>query len=235
MQSVLITGANRGIGLELTRQYAHAGWTVIACCRQPGSADDLSALKNESAVEIQQLDVSDLDSIRHLADRLEHRPIDLLINNAGMFGPKAKANQDFRQSFGTMDYEIWQQIIHTNLFGPFRLVECLIANIQASETKKVANISSTVASIAGADGGIYAYRSSKVGLNIVMRSLSQELRELGVSVGIFCPGWVRTRMGGPQATVELPDAVSGIRQRIEELSLESSGRFLRYNGEVISW
>ena len=235
MHSVLITGANRGIGLELATQYAQAGWSVIACCRDPDSAQDLKQLSSDSSILIEQLDVCDLQSIEALSNRLAGKPIDLLINNAGMFGPKIKADSDARQSFGSMSYDIWRQVIQTNLFGPFRLLEGLVENIRSSQLKKVANISSSVASITDADAGIYAYRSSKVGLNIVMRGLAHELKDSGVAVGIYCPGWVKTRMGGPQATVEIADAVLGLRQRFDELSLENSGCFLRYNGETIPW
>ena len=233
--TVMVTGANRGIGLEFVRQYAEQGWRVLACCRHPGASDDLQTITTDREVQIYTLDVSNFEAIDELADRLRAEPVDVLINNAGVFGPKVFADDDPRQTFGHMDYEIWEQVLRTNLMAPLKMVESFLEHVRIGQQKKIVNLSSSVASIAETATGIYSYRSSKTGLNVIMATLANEVRDQGISVGIYCPGWVQTRMGGPQASVTPTDSVAGLRARIDELNPDNSGRFLRYNGEVIPW
>ncbi len=235
MATILVTGANRGLGLELVRQYASDKHRIIAACRNPAEATELTALSQVHDVTVEALDVSDFDAIDSLAADWSYGPIDILINNAGIFGPKAQAENDWRQSFGHMDYGIWEQVIRTNLMAPLKMAEAFIAQIAASDLKKIVSLSSTVGSIAETETGIYAYRTSKAGLNMAMTTLANELRGQEIAVGVFCPGWVRTSMGGTGATVTPRDSIAGLRQRIAELNIEQSPQFLRYNGESIPW
>lgn len=235
MPTVLITGANRGIGLELVRQYAAADWRVLATCRQPRSAGELVALAATHNVIVQALDVTDFAAIDALALQWQDTAIDVLVNNAGVFGPKAGADKDLRQSFGHMDYDIWSDVLRINLMAPVKMAESFLNQLLASKQKKIVTISSTEGSIASARPGAYAYRTSKTALNMAMASLAAELREQGVAVGMYCPGWVKTRLGGKDAHLTPAESVAGLRALISDLRLENSGRFLRYNGELIPW
>ena len=235
MKTCVVTGANRGIGFEFSRQFAAAGWRVYAGCRNPDSADDLNKLVARAAIEPIALDVTSLSSIDALASRLAGEPVDLLINNAGLFGPKAGADNDLRQQFGHIDYDIWNELLRVNAMGPVRMTEALLPNLEIGREKKVATISSAISSIGDTDTGLYAYRTSKAAVNMAMATLANDLRPRGIAVGIFCPGWVRTEMGGPDAVVEPEASVEGLRARISELSLETSGSFVRYNGDALPW
>lgn len=235
MTTVLVTGANRGIGLELVRQYAADDSKVIACCRDVDSATELAELAKTHDVAIEPLDVTDLDAIDALANGWPYGPIDILVNNAGIFGPKAQAENDWRQSFGHMDYDIWAKVLRTNLMAPIKMAEAFASYVAASEVKKIVTISSAVSSIADTETGLYAYRTSKSGLNMAMATLANELRGQSIAVGIFCPGWVRTRMGGEGASVSPQDSIAGLRQRIDELDLDQVPQLTRYNGDYIPW
>ena len=234
MPTVLITGANRGIGLELARQYAAEGWQVIACCRAPDLATDLQAL-GSTAVRLLPLDVASGKSIAAVHAALQGVAIDVLINNAGLFGPKPGAEQDFGQSFGSMRYEVLEELWRTNTVGPLRLTEALIESVAASTERKVVTISSSVGSISGTEGGLYAYRSSKAAVNMVMATLAKDLASRGITVLALCPGWTKTRMGGPSAPVPVKTSVAGIRARIAELDASTSGQFRRYDGASLPW
>jgi len=235
MPTVLITGANRGIGLELTRQYLADGWFVIATCRNPDSADELQALKEAGRLDVFSLDVTDHEAIDTFATKLSGIPIDVLLNNAGMIGPVPVPEHIGLQTFGTIDYELWQQVLWTNTFSAVKLSEVLLENVLASGQKKIVAISSTVGSLVERDTPAFAYATSKTALNKAMRLLSTELQEQGVSVGIICPGYVKTRMDFGTADVEIPESVAGVRQVIENLTLDNSGQYTRYNGEQIAW
>ena len=233
MPTVLITGANRGLGLEFTKQYAEAGWNVIATCRDPRSASDLGAIDSKHpSINVHALDVSDFRAIDQLAHDLRGRPIDVLINNAGIFGPKPLADNDLRQSFGHMDYQVWTDILRINTMAPMKMAEAFIDHIAASREKKFVAISSIEGSITRAKGRIYAYKTSKAALNMVIKNLSADLAPRGVITAAFCPGWVKTRMGGETAPLEAPASIAGIRSVIEGLTLEASGRFWLYTGET---
>lgn len=224
-QTVLITGANRGIGFELARQYAANGWRVLACCRAPEHADTLQQL----GVDVYALDVADLDSIAALKNNLGDLVIDLLINNAGVGGGG-------RQSFGDIDYAVWEKTLITNSFGPYRMIEALVENIASSTGKTVANISSHMGSITHYDDGDdYIYRSSKTALNMVTYDLSVDLKARGITVLSFHPGWVQTDMGGSDAPVTPSDSASGLRRTIARCGLEDSGAFLAFDGEPLPW
>jgi len=224
MPCVLVTGANRGLGLEFARQYAADGWQVIATCRRPAEASQLAAL----GVEVLPLDVSDWSQIAALGDDLMARPIDLLINNAGVYGDQ--------QSLGVIEPESWMRTLATNTVAPVLLTQTLLPNLLAGRGQKVAFVSSVMASIAdNTSGDFYAYRSSKAGLNAAVRSLSIDLKALGLTTVLLHPGWVQTDMGGASAPLTPPESVRGMRRVIETLAFKNSGAFLDYSGKVQPW
>jgi NAD(P)-dependent dehydrogenase (short-subunit alcohol dehydrogenase family) len=225
--SVLITGAGRGIGLEFARQYAETGWQVHATCREPKSASELLTLPGE--VTVHKLDVTHPKQIGHLQRELEGVPIDLLINNAGVIGPRER-------SIGNMDYDAWEEVLRINTLAPIRIAEAFLDNVLASDKKLIVSITSVYGSIGSNNsGGSYVYRSSKAALNAAMRSLAIDLQDEGVTVVVFHPGWVRTDMGGPNATVTPQDSVAGMRALIDLLKPSQSGHFYGYDGAEIPW
>jgi len=233
-RTVLITGANRGLGLEFARQYLADGWHVIATCREPDAAIDLRGLGDER-LEVRALEVTDFAAVDALADDLDGRPIDILINNAGLFGPKRKADSDLGQSFGHIDYDIWSEILRVNSQAPLKLSEALIDNVAASNERKIVTISSELGSIAGAEAGLYAYRTSKAAVNMAMAILTKDVAERGVTVITFNPGWVRTDMGGAEASLDANESITNLRKLIADFSRERSGAYLNYTGEEIPW
>ena len=235
MPTVLVTGANRGLGLEFARQYAEDGWTVIAITRTDHDAADLKALAGSHDIRIEIADLSDFDAIDALADRIKGQPIDLLINNAAVFGPRAQMDGDLRQSFGFMDYGIWEDLLKVNMMAPFKLTEALFENLKAGAEKKIVTISATPGSITETDKGLNAYRTTKAGVNMAMKTLAKELEDQGFSFALFCPGWVKTRMGTDNAPLTADVSIAGMRGMIAELSAETSGQFRRYNGDTIAW
>jgi NAD(P)-dependent dehydrogenase (short-subunit alcohol dehydrogenase family) len=227
MPTAFVTGANRGLGLEFVRQYARDGWRIIAACREPAKAAELR--KIEGAISVHALDVTDGGQVSALAKSLAGEPIDLLINNAGIY-----VARDGRP--GHMDYAAWEETLRVNTLAPFRVTEALLPNILAGERKLVVSISSILASIGrNTDGGSYAYRSSKTALNAVMRSLAVDLKGKGVTVVVFSPGWVSTDMGGRGAPVTPPDSVAGMRKIIAGLRPKDSGKFFFYDGGELPW
>jgi NAD(P)-dependent dehydrogenase (short-subunit alcohol dehydrogenase family) len=228
--SILITGTNRGIGLELTRQFAADGWLVIACCRNPDQADSLKELSEQySAIELHALDVTDYAQMTALSEQLNGRAIDVLLSNAGIYGPKSLV-------FGNVDPEIWREVFEVNAIAPMMLVQAFVEQVAASQRKLVGIISSKVGSIAdNGSGGSYIYRSSKTAVNQVVKSLSIDLAGRGVSVLSLHPGWVMTDMGGPNAEISTSDSVAGLKSILQAAGPEQSGQFIEYNGAAIPW
>jgi NAD(P)-dependent dehydrogenase (short-subunit alcohol dehydrogenase family) len=226
MPSVLITGANRGIGLEFARSFAADGWRVHACCRHPDKARDLKAL--EGRVTVHRLDVTDGLQVAGLGRELAGQWIDILINNAGIYGTRA--------GFGETGYEQWPQVFQVNVMGPLRLAEAFVEQVARSERKLIVNISSRMGSIAeNSSGGGYVYRSSKAALNMVVKSLSIDLAERGIGVVAFHPGWVQTDMGGPDGAITAAETVARMRTVIERLAPADNGKFFNYDGGEIPW
>ena len=227
--TLLITGANRGLGLEFVKQYAEAGWQVVACCRWPDDAKELNALADQYSgqIEIYALDVADFEQIDALALLLQGKPIDLLINNAGVY-PQSE--------FGRVDYEAWAEAFHINAMAPMKMVEAFAQHVAASSHKKIVTLTSKMGSIDdNTSGGSYIYRSTKAAGNMVMKSLAVDLKPMGIASTILHPGWVRTDMGGPNGLIDAPESVAGMRKVIEVLSLATSGRFVAYDGKIIPW
>lgn len=238
MTTVLITGANRGIGLEHVRQYAAAGADVIATCRDPGAAADLQAIADAhpGKVRLEALSVNDQASVAALAERLKDMAIDVLINNAGTYGPIPLPEGMAHQTLTGMDYEIWADILATNVVSPFRITAALIDNIKASERKTIVMMSSGLASIGtNIYGGSHAYRSSKAALNMLAKGLAVELKGEGVTVIAMAPGWTRTALGGPDAPYSVEKSVTGQQKVIAGLSLEDTGKFLDLAGAEVAW
>ncbi len=227
MATVLITGANRGLGLEYARQYAADGWHVIATCRVPEDAHDLKSLEGD--IVIHELDVLDHGQIQALAKTLRREAIDVLLNNAGIYGPKPS-------KLGGIAYDTWEEVMRINVMSPLKVCEAFRDHVSANEMKKIAVMSSKMGSMSDNDSGAsYIYRSSKAALNAVMKSLSVDLKLRGISVAILHPGWVRTDMGGSGGLIGAPESVLGLRRAIENLTLENSGHFYNYDGSEIPW
>jgi len=224
--TVLITGANRGLGFEFTRQYAVDGWRVIACCRSPNDAPELKKLGRK--VEVLALDVTSQDSIQALAKALAGTPIDVLINNAGLHGD--------RRAFGETDVDLWRKIFDVNTIAPVQILAALLENVAASAQRKVANLTSKVGSIGdGPSGGSYAYRSSKTALNMAMVNAAHELNGRGITILLLHPGWVQTDMGGPTAPVSIEQSIAGLRRVIDKATQAETGHFYDYTGRQLPW
>jgi NAD(P)-dependent dehydrogenase (short-subunit alcohol dehydrogenase family) len=223
-KTVLITGANRGLGLEFARQYEKAGWSVIGTARKPDTAADLKAL----GARVMQLDVADDASVKRLAASLENHPIDLLINNAGMANRGAE--------FETVDFDSVERVLAVNTVGPMRVTQALLPNLRLGSTKRIVNISSDLGSVEKNTGGNFiGYRESKAALNMFARSMAAELGDEGFICIVMSPGWVRTDMGGPEANLSPAESITGMRAVIDGLSPEDNGSFQKYDGTTVPW
>ena len=237
MKTALITGASRGIGLEFCRQYAAEGWRVLACSRHPEKSDALKKLAAQypALIKLHALDVADHAQIEHLAQALAGESpaiesIDVLINNAGIYPDSDK------RGFGHTDYAEWMRAFRINTMAPLKMAETFAAQIARSRQKSIVTITSKMGSIAdNGAGGSYLYRTSKVAVNMVVKSLAIDLKPSGIIAVVFHPGWVKTDMGGPNALISAEQSVSGIRQVISRLTLADSGKFFGYDGQVIPW
>ena len=231
MPTVLVTGANRGLGLEFARQYAADGWQVFAACRAPDAATDLQGLAAASGgrIRILGINVTDAASIRAAAAALNGEAIDLLLNNAGVGGPPS-------QQLGNLDYAAWARVLDTNTLGPMRVVEALLENVARSKLKRIVTITSAMGSIEdNASGGRYAYRSSKAAVNMLMKSLAIDLAPRGITCVVVHPGWVRTDMGGPGGKLTPAESVGALRSLIDAIKPEDAGRFFNYDGKPYPW
>lgn len=227
MPTVLITGANRGLGLEFAKQYAADGWSVIATCRNPIGVGELAQIEGDVAVY--GLDVNNPPSLERFVADLDGRAIDVLINNAGVYGPKGITAKD-------VTAEDWMPVMQTNMMAPLFMARALLDNVTKGDRKLIVNISSVMASIEkGAAGSEYIYRSSKAALNMVMACYAQEIADTGVAVVMFHPGWVQTDMGGPSATLTPTESITALRASIENLSADDNGKFMNYDGTPMPW
>ncbi len=231
MPSTLITGANRGLGLEFAKQYLADNWQVCAACRDPSSASDLRRIADGSGGKLQVLsmDVSDLANARAAAVELKGKPIDLLLNNAGIGGPRG-------QTIGNIDYETWARVLDVNTLGPIRVAEAFVNNVAQSERKLIVTITSGMGSIGdNTSGGAFAYRRSKAAVNMVMRSLAIDLAPRGITCVVVNPGWVQTDMGGQHARLTAAESVAAMRRLIDRLGPAQSGKFFNYDGREYAW
>ncbi len=231
MQTVLITGANRGLGFEFAGQYLADGWQVYAACRDPDSASELHRLADTSGhkLRIMALDVTDPTSVNAAAAELDGQAIDLLVNNAGVMGARG-------QTIGNIDYETWAKVLEANTMGPMRVSEAFVDHVTRSERKLIVTLTSGMGSLAdNTSGGSIAYRSSKAAVNMVMRSLAIDLAPRGITCVVVNPGWVQTDMGGPHATITASESVTKLRRLIETLGPAKSGKFFNYDGREYAW
>jgi NAD(P)-dependent dehydrogenase (short-subunit alcohol dehydrogenase family) len=229
MQTVLITGANRGIGLELTKRYAAQGDHVLACCREPAKATALQALAGKN-VTVLGVHVADGASVAALAKQIGDRPIDLLINNAGMAGP---AMQD--QSLEKMDFDGWAETFAVNTMAPFRMLQAFRNNLKAGKNPRAATVTSQMGAIVWGFPVMYAYCTTKAAVNKVMKMASEALKKDGISVMLLHPGFVKTDMGGPNAEISVEESASGIMSVLEKGSMATTGTFTKWNGEPHGW
>ncbi len=227
-ECVLSTGANRGIGLQFTRSFRADGWQVIACCRHPEQAAELQSLEAEHTnLDIRALDVTDYAAMAQLSAQLKDQKIDILLSNAGTYGPSTR--------FGQVNVSDWRRVFEVNTIAPLKLAELFVEQVAASQLKLIAMLSSKMGSIDdNGSGGGYIYRSSKTALNQVVKSLSIDLAGHGISVVALHPGWVQTDMGGMNAETTVTDSVSGMRKSLLNSS-ERSGQFIDLDGSNIPW
>jgi NAD(P)-dependent dehydrogenase (short-subunit alcohol dehydrogenase family) len=227
MPSVLITGSNRGLGLEFARQYADEGWRVFATCRDPDRAGALRG--REGDISIHALDVADFARVDALARELKDEAIDVLVNNAGVYGAGP-------QTLESLDYDEWAKVMRVDCMAPIRVSRAFVEHVARGEKKVIVAITSKMGSIDdNTSGGAYIYRSSKAALNAAMKSLAIDLAPRGIVAAVLHPGWVKTDMGGPNALIGVEESVSGMRRVIGDLTPRSSGAFLAYDGSVVPW
>ena len=226
--TILITGANRGLGLKFTELYAQRKFNVLATCRAPQNADRLLKLAEQhDLITIHPLDVGINEEIEDLAHKIKGVPIDILINNAGIWRSS---------SLGSANKQAWLESFAINSIAPYEVIQALLPNIKMGVLKKVVSITSKMGSIDdNTSGGSYIYRSSKSALNMIMRSLENDLRAYDITTLTLHPGWVQTDMGGMNALINDEQSVSGMMEVIDALNIKNSGRFIDYAGKHINW
>lgn len=235
MSTIVITGTNRGIGLEFVRQYAAAGNIIHATCRDPDSATELKeiAVTSEGRVTIYRLDVGDFEAIDAFAAYFKGTPIDMLINNASMMIYPVE-----NQMLDNMDYEGWAEVFRINTMAPLRLIQGLIKNVKASNDKKIINLSSHSASMGDTHHPdmVLAYRSSKAALNRIMTLVATKYADDGVITTLQLPGWVKTKLGGGDiATFTAKEAVDHMIKINNNLTAEDNGRYIEWDGSTVPW
>lgn len=223
----VVTGANRGIGLEFVKQLTERGEEIDACARAPDEAPELRALGRRGVrLRIHRLDVADDPSVAALAEQLPPGPVDVLINNAGVSGAKGGE---------PIDPPDILRVFNVNAVGTLRVIRALLPRLRAGTTKKIVNLTSHLGSIADASGGRYAYRLGKAALNMATRLLAEDLRGEGFLTVALHPGWVQTRMGGSAAPLPPEQSVRGMLRIVDGLSQEQSGRVFDYQGHALPW
>jgi NAD(P)-dependent dehydrogenase (short-subunit alcohol dehydrogenase family) len=229
MPSIMITSANRGLGLEFVRQYAADGWRIFAACRNPDAADDLHELTRTGSVIVFPIDVTDLSSVRRAAEGLNDESIDVLLNSAGIIGRPG-------QRTGHIDYESWEQVLNVNTMGPLRVTEAFVEHVARGERKLIVTITSGLGSLTdNTSGGSIPYRSSKAAVNMAMRSAAIDLAPRGIACVLVNPGWVKTDMGGPGAPLTPSESVAALKRLIATFGLAHSGKFFHYDGREYAW
>ena len=226
MSRVLITGASRGIGAEMARQYAAAGDDVIACVRDPDAAPGIEDVRD--SVTVVQMDTGSPDSIAAAAAAIGDGAIDVLINNAGAVGGT-------RQSVDDLDLEEWHRSLDVNTIGPLLIARAFKANLAASGDGKLMNVTSQLAASTWPMGGMYIYSSTKAGLSKIAQALAIDWKDEPITVALMHPGWVKTDMGGPHAAITPEESASGIRAVIAGLTKADSGKFYKWDGEIHAW
>jgi NAD(P)-dependent dehydrogenase (short-subunit alcohol dehydrogenase family) len=232
--TVLVTGANKGLGLEFARQYAARGARVIATARDPAAAADLNALATSNPkVTVEKLDVTDHAAIDALAAKYAGTLIDVLINNAGISGGSES------QMFGKMRYDVFEEVLRVNAIGPLKMSEAFMPHVMASRDKRVVTVSSSEGSIGMVNSSrLYFYRASKAALNMEMKNLAFQVKSKGVSVGMVNPGMTDTDLmkGLPKSVLRPPaDAVRDMMRNIDTLTVANTASFWEYDGKILPW
>lgn len=228
---ILVTGASRGIGLEMVRYGMDKGWNVLACCRHPQQAENLLSMAQLSngRVSVYIADMSELATIQALAYELRNEKIDMLINNAGVYGSD-------RNRFGEVDVKSWLDSFQVNTIAPLKMSEAFVEQLSMGHNKVIACLSSKMGSMSdNSSGGSYIYRSSKAALNAVVKSMSIDLADKGIKCVVLHPGWVKTEMGGPNAEITSRQSVEKMFDTLLSLHAEDSGRFIDIDGTDIPW
>lgn len=227
MPTVLVTGANRGLGLEFTRQYLAAGYAVIAMCREPSRAQALQSVARGAKCTLVAADVTDTDSVRRAAGEVPGA-VDILINCAGVIGARG-------QRLGSIDYEDWRHVLDVNLMGPARVCEAFLEHVARSERRLTVTITSGMGSLAdNTSGGSIPYRTSKAAVNMLMRSAAIELKSRGITCVVVNPGWVKTDMGGPAAERDVAEGAETAVWLALDAPATLTGKFVR-DCKVIPW
>tara|TARA_B100000378_G_scaffold29633_1_gene22417 strand:- start:157 stop:867 length:711 start_codon:yes stop_codon:yes gene_type:complete len=236
MPTVMVTGANRGIGYEHVAQYAQKKWNVIACARQPEKAIELLQLQDKYGANfiIEELEVTNHKQVDDLSQKHSNTTIDILINNAGTGGPEGMPGAMDYQKIDNMDYQIWRDILEVNLLAPFKVATSFHKQISISDKKTLIMMSSDLGSVSqNTFGGLYSYRASKSALNIVAKGMSNEWKD--IIVVALAPGWCRTYLGGAEAEIDPMDSVEDQQKMFESLTETDSGRFLDRFGNEVPW
>lgn len=221
-ETVLITGANRGIGLALAKRFADGGFRVLAACRNP------AAFANDNPhITPVGLDVTSAESVMELAAELQDETISILVNNAGV--------TDKESSLGDMNYDKWIEAFAVNAVAPFRVAEAFLPQLKKAKTPKIITVTSMMGSLLRSADGYHAYRTSKAAANKMMQLLALDLEKDGIIACPVHPGWVKTDMGGLRAEITPEDSADGLFTLITGLKQEDSGRFWQWNGEEHPW
>ena len=230
MTNVLITGANRGLGLGFVKSFLAKNINVICTTRNISGSKDLLECKKKypNNLEILELDLLEENSENTLSDLLSDKPVDIFTNNAGV--------GNSNQRFGVVSSKPWLELLKVNLIAPLTVTQAIIENIKKGSDKKIYFLSSQLGSIGdNTSGGMYIYRSSKAALNQVVKSLSVDLKPIGITVISLHPGWVKTDMGGPNAPVSIDESVKGMMKVIDATDIGNTGTFLNYDGKELPW
>ena len=236
MPRILITGASRGLGLEHARQYLAKGWQVVATARNPEAAPGLQALESQDggSLRAMQMDVTDHGRVEAVAEELAGESLDILLNNAGTYGPKSAFEGMHYQSLESMDYELWREMHEINVMAAFKVAVCFRPHLEAAANPLLVNMSSDMGSIGNNSiGHAYAYRSSKAALNMLTRGMAIEWQN--ITVIAMAPGWCRTDLGGPEAPVDPVESVRMQQELFERLESSRSGEFVNRFGENVAW
>lgn len=230
MPTVLITGVNRGLGLEFIKQYSAQGWQVIGTCRDLSAATEATALAaSADNLSLHELDVGDAGAISALANQLNGTAIDVLILNAGVMGMKSVV-------LGAIEAEDFLQVLNINVVSQALQLQAFQPHVAAGERKIIVGMGSIIGSIGGyPDGGLYSYRAAKAGMSAIMKGASLDLKDQGITVITMHPGWVQTDMGGEGAQITPQESITGMRSVIAGLTPADTGRFLTYSGEELPW
>ena len=229
-QTWMITGANRGIGLALTMELLRRGDHVIAAARDPwgGALAELAGVHVGQLTPL-ELDVTSDESVAAAKRALAGRPLDVLVNNAGIYGPRD------RQSAFDIDFDAWREVFEVNVYAPLRVAQAFLPNLEAGSGRKIATNSSRMGSLGGNPSGAIAYRSSKAAVNMVMVAFGNAVRASEIAVLLFHPGWVQTDMGGGGADIPATESAAGLIETVDASGMAQTNSFRTWKGETIPW